>query len=219
MKKIKTIYCDFDGTITQKDAVNTFFEQFADPKWLEYEQLWVEGKISSMENAIKQVALIRPMAQDIFDDYVNNIEIDETFLDFVKFLQKQEIKLVIVSDGFDLFITKVLERYNLTGIKVFANHFTYENGKFSIDFPFHNDKCDIGAGMCKCQKVEEKEFCYIGDGTSDLCIAQKANLLFATKNLKKYCCKNNIKYYPFNSFRDIIKKLEEIIEADFYEKN
>ena len=52
MEKIDAIYCDFDGTITKKDAVNTFFEMYAPPKWLDSEQLWIEGKISSRENAV-----------------------------------------------------------------------------------------------------------------------------------------------------------------------
>ena len=57
MENITKIYTDFDGTITKYDAVNRFFELYADKKWEEYEALWVDGKISSRENAIKQVAL------------------------------------------------------------------------------------------------------------------------------------------------------------------
>ena len=46
MKDIKKIYCDFDGTITKKDAVNTFFEMYAPKEWLDYEKLWIEGNTS-----------------------------------------------------------------------------------------------------------------------------------------------------------------------------
>ena len=62
--------------------------------------------------------------------------------------------------------------------------------------------------MCKCEKVKEDKFCYIGDGTSDLCIARKADVLFATKKLDKYCKENSIKHYSFKSFDDIINILE-----------
>ena len=40
MKKIDTIYCDFDGTITKTDSVNGFFEMYA-PNWMESEKLWI----------------------------------------------------------------------------------------------------------------------------------------------------------------------------------
>ena len=72
-----------------------------------------------------------------------------------------------------------------------------------------NDSCDKRAGMCKCEKVKESSFCYIGDGTSDLCIASKADVLFASKNLHTYCEKNNIKHSHFTSFQDIINVLKE----------
>lgn len=208
MKKIETIYCDFDGTITKKDSVNYFFEMYAPKNWLDSEKLWIEGKISSKENAIIQVGLLKNISQKQLDDYINSIEIDDYFLDFVDCVKSKNIKLTILSDGFDLFIQKTLERYNLD-IPYYANKLTFIDGKFSIEFPYYNENCDKKAGMCKCQKVKESHFCYIGDGTSDLCIASKADFLFATKNLHKYCNENNIKHSHFSSFRNIIDVLEE----------
>ncbi len=210
MLKFKSIYCDFDGTITKQDSVNTFFEKYASPKWLEYEKLWVEGKITSRENAIKQVALIRPMSQDVLDNFVDSIEIDDYFLEFIDYLKSQNIKLTILSDGFDLFIEKTLQKYNIENVKYYANHLVYENNTFRIEFPFYNPKCDIGAGMCKCNKINEEKFCYIGDGTSDLCVAKKADFLFATKNLHKFCKANLIKNSHFKSFRNIIDVLKSM---------
>ncbi|MBR1681711.1 MtnX-like HAD-IB family phosphatase [bacterium] len=168
----------------------------------------MEGKITSQENAIKQVDLISEISPQQLDDFINTVEIDDYFLEFLKYIQSKNINFTIVSDGFDLFIEKTLEKYNINNIPYYANHIIYENNRFKIEFPYHNEKCDLGAGMCKCNKVKEKEFCYIGDGTSDLCIARKADLLFATKNLKKYCEKNLINHYPFKSFSNIIKILE-----------
>ena len=207
MKKIDAIYCDFDGTITKEDSVNCFFEMYA-PNWMDSEKLWIEGKISSRENAIIQVGLLKDVSQNQFDDYVDSIEIDDYFLDFVDYVKSKNIKLTILSDGFDIFIKKVLERYDLD-IPYYANKLTYKDGKFSIDFPYYSEKCDKKAGMCKCQKVKEKNFCYIGDGTSDLCIASKADFLFATNNLHKYCKEKNIKHSHFTSFRNIIEVLKE----------
>ena len=208
MKKFDAIYCDFDGTITKKDSVNDFFEKYTGDKWLESEKLWIEGKISSRENAIIQVGLLKNVSQQQLDNYIDSIEIDDYFLDFVDFVKSNNIKLTILSDGFDLFIQKVLERYNLN-IPYYANKLIYKDGEFSIEFPYYNENCNKKAGMCKCQKVKEKSFCYIGDGTSDLCIAQKADFLFASKNLHEYCKKNNIKHSHFTSFRNIIEVLKE----------
>ncbi len=200
------IYCDFDGTITKEDSVNSFFELYA-KNWMDSEKLWIEGKISSKENAIIQVGLLKNVSQKQLDDYIDSIEIDDYFLDFVDYVKSRNIKLTILSDGFDLFIQKILERYNLD-IPYYANKLIYKNGDFSIEFPYYEENCDKKAGMCKCHKVKEDKFCYIGDGVSDLCIASKADFLFATKNLYKYCNENNIKCSHFNSFRNIIDMLD-----------
>ena len=204
---IDTIYCDFDGTITKADSVNSFFEMYA-PNWMESEKLWIEGKISSRENAIIQVGLLKNVSEQQLYDYINSIEIDDYFLEFVDYVKSNNIKLTILSDGFDLFIKKILERYNLD-IPFYANKLIYKMGEFHIEFPYYNDNCNKKAGMCKCQKVKENRFCYIGDGTSDLCIASKAHTLFATKKLHEYCEKKLIKHYYFESFSNIIEKIEE----------
>lgn len=210
MKKFDAIYCDFDGTITKKDSVNGFLKKYTGDKWLESEKLWIEGKISSRENAIIQVGLLNNISQTQLDDYINSIEIDDYFLDFIDFVKSKNIKLTILSDGFDLFIKKVLERYNLD-IPFYANKLIFKNGEFSIEFPYYNENCDKKAGMCKCEKIQESNFCYIGDGTSDLCIATKADFLFASKNLHKFCKENNIKHVPFTSFCNIIESLDKCI--------
>ncbi len=209
MKNFDAIYCDFDGTITKKDSVNSFFELYAPENWLEYENQWIEGKISSRENAILQVALLKNISQQQLDDYINSIEIDDYFLEFVGYVKSKNIKLTILSDGFDLFIQKVLARYNLD-IPFYANKLIYKNGSFNIEFPYYNENCDKKAGMCKCQKVKETNFCYIGDGISDLCIASKADLLFASKKLHEYCKKNSIKHIHFTSFCNIMDALNDM---------
>ena len=204
------ILCDFDGTITKEDSVNGFLKKYTNGKWLESEKLWIEDKISSRENATIQVGLLKNISKKQLDDYIDTIKIDDYFLDFVEFIKSKNIKLTILSDGFDLFIKKVLERYNLD-IPYFANKLIYKNGNFNIEFPNYNEMCEKGAGMCKCNKVKENEFCYIGDGTSDLCIAKKANILFATKNLHKFCKENDIQHFPFTSFCNIINVLNKFV--------
>ena len=208
MEKIEAIYCDFDGTITKTDSVNSFFEKYASKNWLDSEKLWIEGKISSRENAVIQVGLLKNISQKQLDDFIEHIEIDDYFLEFVDYVKSKNIKLTILSDGFDLFIQKVLERYKLD-IPYYANNLIYKDGNFDIEFPYYNENCDKKAGMCKCQKVKENRFCYIGDGTSDLCIASKADFLFASKNLHKYCKENHINHSHFTSFRNIIDVLNK----------
>ena len=52
----------------------------------------------------------------------------------------------------------------------------------------------------------------IGDGFSDTCAAQYADIVFAKKSLASYCWKNNITYFEYKDFGDVQKKLEKLIE-------
>lgn len=208
MESVRRIYCDFDGTITTTDTVNAFFEQYADASWIESEKLWVEGKITSRENAIIQVGLLNEVSPDKLQHFIDNVELSDGFLDFLDLINSKGIEFVILSDGFDYFIEKVLEKNNIKNVKFFANRLVYKNNKFSIEFPYKNDSCKIGAGMCKCAKIKEDSYWYIGDGTSDLCVAKGAKKLFATKTLHRHCVTNNLKHLYFETFRDIIKFVE-----------
>jgi 2-hydroxy-3-keto-5-methylthiopentenyl-1-phosphate phosphatase len=54
-----------------------------------------------------------------------------------------------------------------------------------------------------CQSV------YIGDGYSDTCPAQQADIVFAKSSLLKFCRKHGISAIAFENFSDIIKQIED----------
>lgn len=53
---------------------------------------------------------------------------------------------------------------------------------------------------------------FIGDGFSDACVVNYADIVFAKKSLASYCWKNNITYHEYQTFGDIIKKLEKFLQ-------
>ena len=52
----------------------------------------------------------------------------------------------------------------------------------------------------------------IGDGFSDVCAANYADIVFAKKSLASYCWKNNITYFDYDDFGDVKNKLQKILE-------
>lgn len=212
MENKSIIYCDFDGTVTKEDSVNKFLTLFADKKWLEVEEQWIQGEIGSKECLSKQVELVPALSDEELMGYVNSIEIDDYFVEFYNFLKNCNVELVILSDGFDFFIEKTLEKHNLQDIKYFANSLIVNDNKLSLEFNFNNPNCKNGSGTCKCNRTKIEDFCYIGDGLSDACIANKAGKLFAKNNLKKYCDKEKIDYINFETFKDILGHFSEEID-------
>ena len=128
--------------------------------------------------------------------------------------EKNNIDFYIVSDGIDYFINATLKKYGLERINVISNHGEFKNGKFEITFPNNYSKCKHDAGTCKCKvltdlKKKYNRIAYIGDGISDFCVCDKADILFAKSQLAIYCKNNNIKYNFFETFEDIIKYFDK----------
>ena len=88
------VFSDFDGTITKEDTLNKFLHIYADSKWLEIENRWINNEIGSKECIEEQMKLVSVPEQEKMDKFIESIEIDETFPDFYNYLRKENIALV-----------------------------------------------------------------------------------------------------------------------------
>ncbi|MBQ2644971.1 MtnX-like HAD-IB family phosphatase [bacterium] len=203
------VICDFDGTITKVDCINDFLNRFADKKWLDIEQDWVKGKISTISAMKSQFGLIKNMTEKTLSEFFDSVKIDEFFKDFYTMAKNNDIKVVIVSDGSEFFIKEVLKRHDINDIDVYSNKFEFKNGQFLIDFPYHKDSCKRKSGTCKCSFIKKfkqiyKTVYYVGDGVSDFCPANKVDFLFAKNKLSEYCQKKSIPYINYTDFNEVI---------------
>ncbi len=208
MKKT-CILSDFDGTITEKDALYFFFKQFATSEWLKVERLWTEGKIDSKKCLQDEFALVPNLSKSLIDKYLDTVTIDKYFKSFYELIKRKDMNLAIVSDGIDYFIERILQNNNIEGIEIISNHGEFENDKLKLTFPNADTKCLNNAGTCKCkvvQMIKERyeNVVYIGDGMSDFCVAGKADVLFAKNSLALYCKENNIAHFRFTDFKGVI---------------
>ena len=211
---MQIIVSDFDGTITKKDSLYNFFDKYASKSWLDVEESWKEGKISSKECLIKEFELVEGLSEELIIDYIKDIELDEGFKDFIDFCYDFGMDFLVVSDGVDYFINKILQKNGIKYVKLITNHARFINGRFMLSFPNDFSDCKNDAGTCKCKVISDlrknyNKIYYIGDGTSDLCVADKADILFAKDGLAEHCEEKKIKYTPYNSFKDIVSYLQQ----------
>ena len=213
MKKINhdcVIFCDFDGTITNRDTIDHLLEKYALPEWEIIEEEWKNGKIGSRECLEKQIDCIPNFNQEEFSKFLEEVTIDEHFPLFYKKVLEEKITFYVVSDGFDLIIESVFKKYNLPMPTIFSNRMTIKNDKLTTSFPNAKpDFCLVKAGMCKCSVIEtcKKEILYIGDGRSDLCASRLANVLYAKGKLQTMCTELGRFFIPFSDFSEINKHL------------
>ena len=207
-------FCDFDGTITTRDATDFVLERLAAPEWLEIEAKWQKGLIGSAECMRGQVALISATRQEL-SQTLDEVQIDEGFLDFVALCRQSNIPLTIISDGVDHFIRYILTRYKLGDIPIVANRLTITpDNVYQLDSPWQAEGCRSGAGVCKCRFVGEETArrLYVGDGRSDFCVSAKPEFVFAKGTLAAHCKKTGTAYLPYKSFYDVANDVRLLLK-------
>jgi 2,3-diketo-5-methylthio-1-phosphopentane phosphatase len=200
-------YCDFDGTITTIDVTDAVLERFAAPEWRDIEQAWEAGRIDARQCMSAQITLIQAAMNQI-DEFLDTVEIDPEFPEFVRWCLRNSIPVTVVSDGVDRFIHRVLSNHGLGHLDIIANRLCVEkNGNcfyYRLEAPFKQSACQAGSGVCKCAVVASNTpHIYVGDGRSDFCVSARADLLFAKHKLATHCTRNSIPFVSYTTFKDV----------------
>lgn len=210
------IFLDFDGTITQNDVGEEIFKKFLDKDVVNtiVEKL-LSDKISSRECWQKLCEAAPAIDKDELDNFILSQEVEPTLHRFIDFCAENDLELFVLSDGFDYYINKILNRENLNHLKVYSNKLILDNkGKLLPYFPFYNSDCKSTAN-CKRNHIiensgEEDYTVFIGDGNSDKDPIQYVDFIFAKDDLLKFCEMQRITYFPFKNFDDVIVRLNEL---------
>ncbi len=221
-QKIK-IFCDFDGTITTKDVGEHMFLEFGDSdKAYSIFQRWVRKEIDSAQEWTELLGLVKDLTEEQFDSFLETIEIVYGFKEFVQFCDQNNLDLIILSDGMDYYIKKILDNNGFDNLVFYSNKmiFTEEGPKAS--FPYSDEECKDCAN-CKRNHIienssDEDITIYIGDGYSDTCPVQYVDFIFAKKTLLKFCEKERISYYPFKNFKDVVNRIKPLLEKKHIKK-
>lgn len=216
------IFIDFDGTISKGDIGYKLFLQFAGEKTQKIVENYLNATLNATEFYQELTKACGSVKYKDFISFIDEQEIDVTFIDFLNFCKIKNqndnvIEIFIVSDGFDLYIERILKKYQIKNLKFFANKLKIpDNGTLVAEFPYTDEECT----RCACCKrnhlltlsSDEDIIVYIGNGFSDQCAVNFADIVFARDKLQTYCQKKNISYYLYQNFNDIINRLEEILQ-------
>ena len=214
-KKDLLIFCDFDGTITRRDLGDEVFRQYIPLESL-HRQL-VGKEITIAEYWHQLCAALPPAATEAaIRSFALAEDVDPYFRPFVEFCRDNAIPLHIVSDGFDTYIAPLLEREGVGDIPRFCNRLVFGADTPRPVFPLASESCRCFCASCKRNAVlnistDDSLVVYIGDGYSDFCAAEHADIVFAKGNLAAHCTRNRIPHHPFHTFFDVLRILKKLI--------
>lgn len=211
MKKI-AILCDFDGTVAGDDVGNLLFRTFVEENAAQaVVDEWKQGLISSRECLTRECALAS-LSRTELDRFIKHRKLDAYFKDFLDFTRKRGMEIVIVSDGLDYYIEKMLLRHGAGDVEFFANQLEIIDHTLHVDFPYYDLMDCTDCGNCKRHHLEKFKsvgyyIVYVGNGLSDRCPAEYADLVFAKGDLLTYCLEQGIEYVQFENFRDVEREM------------
>jgi len=217
-----TILCDFDGTISVEDVIDSLLDRYGRPGWEALEQDWRAGRIGSRECMSGQVALL-DMSREQLDAHLSTLWIDHAFPGFVAKARELGVPIRVVSDGLDYAIHKILGRYGLDDLPLAANHLAPGTPpqRWQLTSPFQAEGCR--SGTCKCACVEQARASgptrtlLIGDGASDFCAADRVDFVFAKHRLIEHCRAAGIAYVPITGFDDALEFLPKLLDGSLLE--
>lgn len=213
--KDTVVFFDFDNTISTFDILDDMLERFSrSAEWMKIEEQWKRGEIGSRECLKAQIEGISITKKEL-DKYLSTIKLDPSFKKLVEFLKKKNIKTFIVSDNFDYILNKILKDNGISGLEVYSNSIRISGDNLVPGFPLTNKACGDCA-HCKKTTVNKKAgtkstAVYVGDGKSDLCGSQAADIVFAKDYLREYYTEKKLPHIPFDNLEEVYDYLQERI--------
>ena len=219
------IFSDFDGTISIQDVNDEIFKEFGDEYSQIIEEKLQKNLLSDKEAMEKQYERLEMSKKDFESFIYNNIDIDPYFKEFYKMIKENNIDFSIISGGFIEYIVITLNKADISfDHPIYASTIDFTKDQTKPNFLHDIKECKEIFGPCgNCKnkilkEIDNKQIVYIGDGLTDRCVADMADLLLVKSNsiLENYCIKNNISYKPFKSFKDvknILNKHLKLIES------
>ncbi len=215
------VFVDFDGTITTSDVGNAFFRHFGnEAESLQAVAKWKSDELSGKDLMLKEAEFVTTLKKDAVE-FVSKFEIDESFVLFADFCRENGIELTVLSDGLDFYIREILNAHDLSNIPFYSNIARFDTGKIRLEFPYESSctKC----ANCKGHQILTRSgiddlIVYVGNGFSDRCAVDYSDIIFAKDDLLKYCEANNITYFPFGDFSDVLAKFGKIFAAKRFRK-
>ena len=215
------VFVDFDGTVTADDVGYNFFRHFARGKAEAIVRQYRRGKISADECLGTECEIYNenPAPAGEISDFIDSQEMTPGFPQFVELCQARQIKMTVLSAGFDFYINPLLKKYGLEFLKTYYTPTTIKNGRIYPDFIYYDQsicpQCvNCKGGQIKRLTAQDEVSIFIGDGHSDCHGAKAADLVFAKSFLAEYLDDENIDYYSYYDFFDVINRFREILRED-----
>jgi len=208
-----SVFLDFDGTISTVDVGRHLLDRLGPPEWVELEQEFVAGRISSRECVLDEWDLL-PHDEATLHAVAREVALEPAFGPLLDALRAAGAEVTVVSDGFGFYVRDACAPF---GVDVLTNEPDFATGR--MEFP-HEDRCCAcsSCGTCKQAPIKDAKYrgrttILVGDGTSDVKAAMLADVVFAKDDLARWCSREGVAFVPFERLDDVLAALVPVAEV------
>jgi 2-hydroxy-3-keto-5-methylthiopentenyl-1-phosphate phosphatase len=192
---------DWDGTVTETDGLHLVLLEYGDQEVYEAHEARLGRELTLHEVIAGEFGTVRAPLGEVATWVRENVRLRSGFVELA-----QAHRPLIVSSGFHELIEPVLEREGLD-LDVRANRINARVDGWRVLFRNH-EPCPVCGEPCKRADLAERgAFVYVGDGFSDRCIAEAADLVFARDGLATYLSARGVPFERFDDFYDVAAAL------------
>ncbi len=196
---------DFDGTLADKDTVDWFCAHYAPTVFEEVDAAFARGEITLDETLARQVAPITATEDEVVAFLIETVTVRPGVPELLAFCDLHDIEAVIVSSGFDNLMHPYLQAHGYD-LPIYAHSVTFGPEGMRVQLRGRAE-CDLCGVACKRAEVRDiaagRSIAYVGDGPSDLCAAEDADIRFARASLAEHLEQEGYAYVPFENFHDV----------------
>jgi len=197
------VVTDFDGTVTLKDVGDAVFRYFNIATREEIKRSYSPG----VKMEAWMIKCLRPVTvprKEIEAYVLASTRLRGGFQEFHAFCAGGGIPLEIASGGVDFYIDCLLKKWELK-IKSFYGRTRFTPKGIVTEYPcFKGATLDVfKAGRVLHYQRLGYKVAFCGDGTTDRKAARKADAVFATKRLRRFCLEEGIRNRQLRNFFDV----------------
>ena len=213
MSKPFAIILDFDKTLTTTDIGESIVEHFGSPGWEHGIDRFRSGEYGIREIWEYEISHLR--IERIPEMTAYSLEIAKLrsgLPELLEYAETSEMPVEVASNGMDFYVHAILAANGMGNLRSAAPGIAEgPDGRPKLAFAGDHTQCPR-TGLCKCDRVwahrrTGRKVIYIGDGISDLCVAEQADVVFARDSLARHCDRSGIPFTPFEDFFQVLEAL------------
>ena len=218
MTRTIRLFIDFDGTITRQDVGDALFQTFGSFEPIHSELL--QGKHTVASYYHQSASLLRSDATpEALQQFALSREVDPYVVALFTWCASNAIDVTVVSDGFNVYIDPILSSIGFGHLRRYCNTLSWNEGIWQASFPGASESCACFCASCKRNVLvtlsgPDDIIIYVGDGRSDTCAAEHADVVFAKGTLAKHCEANGVAHHHFHTMFQVQQILERRLRDD-----